>query len=115
MEKEQIFTYLVIFDIPNKALEDAIKRLEQLPNVQIWKVENGTISIGKVPNIFKAIPLSDKFMYKNGWFIIKIHEKTLPTKNIFVICDAKDKPVVDQILKEASANMPRVRIKVVKD
>ena len=52
MEKEQIFTYLVIFDVPNKALEDAIKRLEQFPNVEIWKVDNGTISIGELPNIF---------------------------------------------------------------
>lgn len=100
-----------MFDCSNQKVDECIKKLGQLPNVQIWKVGDASISIGKLPNIFKAIPIN-RLYYSNGWLTIKMNEKMLPTNSIFIITDAEYEQLVNDALKALSI-APRLRAKEV--
>ncbi|MGB9614982.1 MAG: hypothetical protein ACPL3B_05740 [Fervidobacterium sp.] len=113
LEKKLIIFHLM-FDCSNEDVDESVKKLQQLPNVQIWKVGDNAISIGKLPNIFKAIPIN-RFYYSNGWLTIKMNEKMLPTNSVFLIVDAEDEQLVSDVLKVLSTApcAPRLRAKEV--
>jgi len=100
----------VIFDGTNRKIDEVIKKLEEVPEVQMWKVDDSEISIGKLPNIFKAIPLRN-LSYNNGWLTIKVNEKMCPS-TLYIVTDAKHEILVNEILKSL-APLARLRAKEV--
>jgi len=100
IKEQNVVIFHIILDRAAQIVNDVVRELEQFSDVQIWKVEGSMISVGKLPKIFKAIPVSE-ISYDNWWLTIRLHEKGFPTSHIFVVCEVKDELAVAGILKKA--------------
>jgi hypothetical protein len=110
MAQENLTTYHLILDETRTNIDGLIKELEKFPSVQIWIWDKDTIRVGKLPKIFKEIPI-DKFAYQDGWLTIKLNEAS-SLKHVFVVVETKDKPAISELLNNALGVMQGVRLRI---
>jgi hypothetical protein len=110
MEQENIAIYHLILDEAKTNIDGLIKELEKFPDVQLWMWEANTIRVGRLPKIFKVIPV-DKLAYQDGWLVIKLNETSF-LRHLYIVCEAKDRYAVAELLKNALAALPGLRMKV---
>jgi len=110
MEQENIAIYHLILDGAKTNVNGLIKEIEKFPDVQLWMWDGNTIRVGKLPKVFKVIPI-DKLTFQDGWLMIKLSETSL-LRHLFIICEAKDRPAIKELLKNALSTSPGLRMRI---
>jgi len=106
-DKSAAIYHLILEQATN--VDHLLRTLEEKAPVQIWITDGSTIRVGRLPRLFKAIPISE-ISYDDGWIIMHTHEHAFPMKHIYVVCEAKDAPPVEEKLKEAAATISGLRV-----
>lgn len=110
MTQENVVIFHLILDEAATKIDSLVKEVEKFSDAQIWRMEGSEICVGKLPKIFKAIPI-DKLAYHDGWLTIKMHETSL-IRHVFIVCEAKDRLAITEVLKGARRFTPGMRVRI---
>lgn len=100
MGKRSYLSLHLILDLVSSEIDSFADRLAKTDDVQVWIVRGSVIKTGRIPKVFKKIPL-DNVKYHNGWLTIETSKDSQAAlaSHIFVVFDARREGEIRQIIR----------------